>query len=113
MPVWSPGDYHVQNFVKNVADLTAEGSGTAQKIDANTWEIGTDGKEMVSLSYSLPNTPPGFFSENVRVESTWAFVNGPAAYMYVVGHKQDPVALNVQTPEGWEIATPLEPTPPT
>ena len=54
-----------------------------------------------------PNTPPGFFSENVRVEKNYAFVNGPAALMYVQGHKEAAGHIHAVVPDDWRVAVPL------
>jgi predicted metalloprotease with PDZ domain len=120
MAVWSPGDYHVMNHAKYVQDVRAqfepitggksrEADPVVAHPDANTWEVPLKGQDVVRVTYSLPNTPPGFFSENVRCEATYAFYNGPATYMYVVGHKSDPTMLQVALPDGWKYTyTPLQ-----
>jgi predicted metalloprotease with PDZ domain len=114
MPVWSPGDYHVMNhgrFVRDFAAFAAKDKPlTVTRPDENTWDVTTEGEDAVRVRYSLPVTPPGFFSENVMVRDRYAFYNGPATYMYVVGHKQDPATLRIRLPQGWKGATtPLEP----
>jgi predicted metalloprotease with PDZ domain len=111
MAVWSPGDYHVMNHAKYVRDVRArqaEGSSRDEAAranvthpDENTWLVETGGGDALEITYTLPNTPPGYFSENVRVERTYAFYNGPATYLYVAGHKSDPATLRVALPEGW------------
>jgi predicted metalloprotease with PDZ domain len=114
MPVWSPGDYHVQNHGKYVQDFHATTPKdkvlTVTHPDQNTWQVETGGENEVEVIYSLPNTPMGFFSENVNVREKHAFYNGPSTFMYVVGHKHDPVTLHISPPEGWSrAAVPLEP----
>jgi len=117
MPVWSPGDYHVQNHGRHVRDLRAEDPNekrlTVTRPDEHTWEIETDGADEIRVTYHLPNTPPGFFSENVQVNERYAFYNGPATYLYIVGHKEDPATVHVALPKGWEkVLVPLDPLPP-
>ncbi len=116
MPVWSPGDYHVQNHARYVRNLRAWDGSPADahplvvtRPDPNTWEIAPADAKWITLTYSLPDTPPGIFGENVRLQDQRAFVNGPAAYLYLVGHKDAPTALTVHLPEGWRVETPLEP----
>jgi predicted metalloprotease with PDZ domain len=114
MPVWSPGDYHVQNHGKYVQDFRAttpkDKALAVTRPDQNTWQVKTGGEDVVEVTYSLPNTPRGFFTENVDVREKHAFYNGPATFMYVVGHKQDPVTLHVTLPAAWgRVAVPLEP----
>ena len=109
MPAWSPGEYRIQNFARHIEAMQTAGGGTVRRVDANTWEVRTEGQESVTLSYALPNMPPGLFTENMRIADTWAFVHGPAAFLYVVGHSEAPITLTVQPPLGWQVASPLEP----
>ncbi|MGC8669443.1 MAG: M61 family metallopeptidase [Chthonomonadales bacterium] len=111
MPRWSPGDYHVQDFaqyVRNVAARSADGSAVAvNHPDANTWQVVMPAGNLV-LSYDLPNEPPGIFCENVLVQEDFAFYNGPALYLYIVGHKNDACSVSVHLPAGWQrVLVPL------
>ncbi|MEP6757532.1 MAG: hypothetical protein ABJA67_18670 [Chthonomonadales bacterium] len=114
MPVWSPGDYHVMNhsqYVRAVSAKLVQG-GMALEVthtDANTWEVKASGDQDIEVDYSLPNTPPGYFSENVMVKANYAFYNGPSLYMYLVGGKEKAASLTLHNPEGWKKAfTPLD-----
>ncbi|HLK55436.1 MAG TPA: hypothetical protein VKU00_02670 [Chthonomonadaceae bacterium] len=101
LPVWSPGDYNLQNhaqYVQNFHAYRYEGSSIWKEIkfthpNANTWEMNTQGVDTIRLTYDIPETPPGNFSENVHFTQTQAFVNGPAALLYVVGYKEVPIRL--------------------
>lgn len=99
MPVWSPGDYHVMNHARYVADLHAYDDKTKEipvtHPDENTWDIPTHGVHLVTIHYALPETPPGYFSENIELRENLAFLNGPAVYLYVVGHKEMPVSVSI------------------
>jgi predicted metalloprotease with PDZ domain len=115
MPTWSPGDYHIQNHARFVQDIHGDcvdedAFFNVQKEDANTWTIRPRPCKGVIISYTVPNTPPGFFSENVRVEKNFAFANGPAALMYIVGRKDAPVTLLFRRlPRNWRVETALPP----
>lgn len=116
MPVWSPGDYHLQNHARYVQNVRAwEGDpADARPLvvahpDPNTWEVQTAGATRVTLMYTLPETPPGIFSENIQLRAKQAFVNGPAAYLYLVGQKDRPATLTLRLPKGWQAETSLEP----
>src|SRR5207249_2823664 len=113
MPRWSPGDYHLQEHGKYVQEESASSAPDHQngwkRLDASTWEVNTDGFATVVFSYSLPNTPPGIFSENVKITEKYAFYNGPAVYMYVVDHKNAAYSVSFDLPSGWKHVTPLEP----
>ena len=120
MPVWSPGDYYVQNHGNYVTAVTVRAGGSTKissaKLgalevthpNANTWSVSTAPSQSFVLSYTLPNTPPGHFSENVSVKDSYAFYNGAATFMYVVDHKDAPATLSISVPTGWQSAfTPL------
>lgn len=115
MPVWSPGDYHVQNHAQFVQEfhsfaVGADGSEHAlmtRHPDPNTWEIETGGATTLRVRYALPTTPPGNFSENVQLTPHFAFVNGAGALVYLVGHKDAASMLSVHLPNGWKAVTSL------
>lgn len=113
LPVWSPGDYHLQDFAQYVQNLKVYGDGNAREIkvehpDANTWKIPSAGIKHLKIVYALPKMPPGFFSENVIIGAKQGFVNGPAALMYVVGHKEWTTELDLKLPPDWIAFTPLK-----
>lgn len=118
MPVWAPGDYHIQNFALYVRNLRAgaEAEGlhplAVSHPDPNTWTITPGTAHQITVTYTLPEEPPGLFSQNAQVLPNQAFVNGPATYMYIVGHKDVPANLNIHLPPGWraEVALPSGPS---
>ena len=113
LPVWSPGDYHRQDFAQYVRNFKAYADDGAQEIqathpDADTWAIASGGRKHLRIVYSLPRMPAGFFSENVSIGAKQGFVNGPAALMYVVGHKDWTAELDLKLPTDWIAVTPLK-----
>ena len=114
MPVWSPGDYHVQNFAKYIQSFRAwDGAPddahplSVSRTDGNTWRIVGNGAKFLTLTYTLPQMPPGLFSENVQVNSRQIFLNGPAVCMYPVGRKNEPAELTFHLPQNWQAECPL------
>jgi predicted metalloprotease with PDZ domain len=110
MPVWSPGDYHVQNHPKYVQKLTAQAERkplTLEQPEEHTWRIRTEGASTVVVRYQLPQTPAGFFSENVQIRPKQVFLNGPSAYLYVVGKKHLPAQIQFVLPKEWQAVMPL------
>lgn len=110
MPVWTPGEYRVQNHARFVRNLAADNGGglTVTRPDASSWQVTPRSDAPVTVSYDLPNTPPGLFTENVHVTDRAAFYNGPATLLYVAGRASEPVSLRVTPPPGWKGAvTPL------
>src|SRR6185503_3667171 len=111
MPKWSPGRYAVFDFAKNVQEVKAREACPAgldctmpdspvTRVDDQTWrvEIARNRRAGMSLMFSYKvfgNDLSGTFSQ---LDSRHANINGGCVFMYVVNHKQDPVALSIKLP---------------
>src|SRR2546423_808234 len=112
MPRWSPGRYAVFDFAKNVQEAGASyycppdakcDSATlpAERLDTQTWRVSTKGSDGVSFFYKVfGDDLSGTFSQ---LDTHHANFNGGSVFVYVVGHKQDPLSLKVEAPAGWKI----------
>jgi len=112
MPRWSPGRYAVFDFAKNVHGAGAMGpclpnarcgrtSYPVERIDTQTWRVGTSELSEITFSYRVyADDLSGTFSQ---LDTRHANFNGASVFVYVVGHKQDPVTLSVGAPAGWKI----------
>jgi predicted metalloprotease with PDZ domain len=112
MPQWSPGRYAVFDFAKNVQEFgvkeipppnarCAEAADQLRRVDTQTWRVFMCKANSVTVSYKVfANDLSGTFSE---LDSRHANFNGGCLFMYVVNHKQDPVALSIDPPKGWRI----------
>jgi len=112
MPSWSPGRYAVFDFAKNVQEVEASGRCNPQarcgregkrvtRLDTQTWSVATDGADSVELRYKVyADDLSGTFSQ---LDGRHANFNGASVFMYVVGHKPDPVTLAVRPPHGWRV----------
>jgi predicted metalloprotease with PDZ domain len=99
IPKWSPGRYAVFDFAKNVQEFRANGLVT--RIDDQTWSVAPQGKTNINVSYKVfSNDLSGTFSQ---LDNRHANYNGGSIFMYVVGHKPDPVKLTINAPAGWRI----------
>ncbi|HKN82500.1 MAG TPA: PDZ domain-containing protein [Pyrinomonadaceae bacterium] len=99
MPKWSPGRYAVFDFAKNVQEFRANGPVT--RVDDQTWSIAPQGATTINVSYKVFGKDlSGTFSQ---LDNRHANYNGGSIFMYVVGHKPDPVKLTIQPPTGWKI----------
>src|SRR3982751_312540 len=99
MPRWSPGRYAVFDFAKNVQEFRANGPVT--RVDDQTWSVAPQGATNITVSYKVfGNDLSGTFSQ---LDSRHANYNGGSIFMYVVGHKPDPVRLTIHPPAGWKI----------
>ncbi len=104
MPSWSPGRYAIYDFSKNVQEFEARG-GQGQtlpwtKLDKQTWRV--DARRAggtVRVRYRVfANDLNGTFSQ---FDTSHANLNGASIFMYLVGHKSDPLTLSVDFPADW------------
>jgi predicted metalloprotease with PDZ domain len=104
MAKWSPGRYGVFDFAKNVQEVRAVAAGAARpvsRINDQTWSVSPLGATSLNVSYKVfGNDLDGTFSQ---LNARHANYNGGSIFMYVVGHKPDPVKLTIQAPAGWKI----------
>jgi len=114
MPKWSPGRYAVFDFAKNVQEFHALGGVCPQagprcmlpdfpltRVDEQTWRVETMNTHSLTVKYRVfADDLSGTFSQ---LNARHANFNGGCIFMYVVGHKPDPVKLNIDAPPGWRI----------
>lgn len=105
MAKWSPGRYGVFDFAKNVQEFraaAANGSTRAStRVDDQTWSVALQGDNTLTISYKVfGNDLSGTFSQ---LDARHANFNGASIFMYVVGHKPDPVKLTIDPPTGWKV----------
>lgn len=113
MPKWSPGRYAIFDFAKNVQEVQASAvvcppdakclptPAPITRIDDQTWRVQLIGSRSVTLKYKVfGDDLSGTFSQ---LDNRHANFNGASIFMYVVGHKQDPVKLFIEPPKNWRI----------
>jgi predicted metalloprotease with PDZ domain len=104
LPVWSPGRYARMDFARNVRSFAATAAGRAIPFDrenGSLWRVYPAGARRVQVRYEVfANDLSGTFSVIDTAHANW---NGAGLFMYVVGHKPDPVRLSVTIPAGWHI----------
>ncbi|MFN2603466.1 MAG: hypothetical protein ABR582_11995, partial [Gemmatimonadaceae bacterium] len=114
LPAWTPGEYEIDNFVRNVTQFAAtEGSSPAtwNKIDQDTWRIHSSraGPMRVSFDYlamSLDNAA-------AWTKPEFAFFNGTNLFLYPEGQSTEfPATVVVHTVPTWKIATGMTQTSP-
>src|SRR5579859_2447614 len=117
LPAWSSGRYAIYNFAKNVKEFeVSDGSGRPlpwTQPDKQTWRVDTQNSAgTVRARYRVyANDLNGSFSQ---FDSSHLNLNGASVYMYVDGHKQDPLTLTVDelpamTPS-WKIVSGFSPS---
>jgi len=106
MPAWAPGRYAIYDFAKNVQQFEATGQQNQAlpwtKVDKQTWHVTTSNAGgRVHVRYRIyGNDLTGSFSQ---FDASHANVNGACVYMYVNGHKQDPLTLTIEGPSDWKV----------
>ena len=105
LPVWSPGRYAKMDFARNVQEFsatTADGRTLRwDKTNGSRWVVATEGARSVRVRYRVfANMLSGTFSVLDTAHANW---NGASLFMYVEGHKPNPVSLDVEPPAGWQV----------
>jgi predicted metalloprotease with PDZ domain len=106
MPAWSPGRYAIYDFAKNVQEFEATGAQGQSlawtSLDKQTWRVDLrQAGGIVKARYRVfANDLNGTFSQ---FDSTHANLNGPSIFMYVAGHRPDPLTLTVDAPKDWQL----------
>src|SRR5262249_38157520 len=103
MPAWTPGQYAILNYARNVQRFTAAANrGDALKwepLDKQTWRIQKQPNDDVPSPYE-------FYPLDSNDER--AALPPPAVFMYVVGQTRAPVNVKFETPSHWRVYTGLE-----
>lgn len=108
MPAWAPGRYAIYDFAKNVQEFSAQAADSHPlpwiKIDKQTWQVDSSRAcGTVQVDYEVyANDLTGSFSQ---IDSEHANLNGPSVFMYVDGHKADPITLKIDPPPKWKVVS--------
>jgi predicted metalloprotease with PDZ domain len=109
----SPGRYAVHEFAKNVFQISGEdGTGKVLKFTRPTvdeWDFaGHNGTVKVTYRIFGDHADGTYFG----VDTTHAHLNMPAAFLWAIGHDNDPIEVTFVPPSGlnWKIATQLFPS---
>ena len=107
----SPGRYAVHEFAKNVYAVSAtNGAGQPLQLtrrDPYSWGVAShDGT--INFRYTIfGDRVDGTF---LGIDQTHVHMNMPATFAWVDELDTAPVTLSLRVPEGWRVATQLEPT---
>jgi predicted metalloprotease with PDZ domain len=107
LPIWTPGDYEVSWFARNVSRFAATSRGkplTWDKSTPNTWRIVTDNGGPVTVEFH-------YKADTLDNAQSWAredflLFNGTNLFLYPEGRALDfPATVTVQTEESWRVIT--------
>lgn len=112
IPAWCPGFYFLLDYPAKMFDAKATSSDGAilpvERPNRHTWRVRTRPGSKVTLSYRVLGDDAGLGFFGVSVKPHTAFVNGPAAFVYIEGRKDEAALLKVQLPDEWDVATGME-----
>jgi predicted metalloprotease with PDZ domain len=106
IPAWAPGRYAIYDFAKNVQEFAATDLQDQRlawdKLDKQTWRVvARQAGGTVKIRYKVfANDLSGSFSQ---FDTSHASLNGASIFMYIAGHKPDPVTLSVEAPAQWKL----------
>ncbi|MBU0918172.1 M61 family metallopeptidase [Aquabacterium parvum] len=110
LPVWIPGSYLVREFARHLTPLQARQGGAdceVEQIDKATWEVTTDGRSTLSVSYEVHA-----FDTSVRaafLDARRGFFNGTSVFLRAEGFEAKPHRVRIGgLPKGWQVATALQ-----
>ena len=107
LPIWTPGDYEVSWFARNVSRFGATSRGkplTWDKSTPNTWRIVTDNGGPVTVEFH-------YKADTLDNAQSWAredflLFNGTNLFLYPEGRTLDfPATITVQTEDSWRVIT--------
>lgn len=114
IPAWCPGYYVLLNYEQDIENVVATDSqGNLLKvtlIGKRTWRVSNPDPVETVLEYDVNCRDTGYGFFRCYMDENNAFINGPACFMYLEGHKEKPVTLTVHIPPNWQIATGLQRT---
>lgn len=114
LPVWTPGDYEVTNFARNVSQFAATSRGKPlswDKTTPSTWRIVTENGGPVTVEFH-------YKADSLDNAQSWAredflLFNGTNLFMYPEGRALDyPATVAVQTEDAWRVLTGMNQTGP-
>ncbi|MDQ3072984.1 MAG: M61 family peptidase, partial [Bacteroidota bacterium] len=109
LPSWRPGRYELANYAQNIQRWNVygrqENALAFRKLNKDLWEVNCEGKEEVTVRYT-------YYANQLDagasyVDGTQLYINPVNCCIYVPERILEPCSLNVDVPEGYEIATAL------
>ena len=119
IPRWAPGAYRLVDFASRLRNVTVVTSAGETRVA----DSALAGKSVWPAPDASPLSVPGG-TLDVRYEvagdsspnnraflrGSGALLDGPATYLYLLGHTLAPARVHLDVPSGWRIVTGLRPT---
>lgn len=110
LPSWTPGSYMIREYARHVQAFGAEAAGAPlpwRKIAKDAWRVATGGHAQVTVRYNVYANE--LTVRTSHLDGSHGYFNGTTVFMYVPGRTNEPLALDVEAPAGWQVTTGLEP----
>ncbi len=107
LPAWTPGDYEIKNFARNVSGFSASQNETPiewNKSDYDSWSVRPAGAGRVLVSFD-------YEADTLDNSQSWSrpdflLFNGTNLFMYPEGRSLDfGATVSIATERGWKVLT--------
>ena len=107
LPIWTPGDYELSYYARNVSQFSAISRGKAltwDKSGPSTWRIVTENGGPVTVAFH-------YRADSLDNAQSWTredflLFNGTNLFLYPEGRGTDfPASVSVQTEDSWRVIT--------
>ncbi len=113
LPVWRPGRYAINDHAGTVRRVRAEDGDrralAIEKTAKSSWRVRTAGAKTVRVHYDLYAN--SLADRTRHADDTHAFLSGSSVFMYAEERRAEPVRVTIDAPDGWRVATGLDPDP--
>ncbi|MBD2714298.1 M61 family metallopeptidase [Microvirga sp. STR05] len=107
LPAWRPGRYELQNFAQKiqrveVVDAASQDVLPTRKLTKDRWEVASAKGRTVQVRYN-------FYAHQMDAGGSWLdetqlYLNPVQGFMYVEGRQHEPCQVQLQLPDGWQLA---------
>ena len=104
LPNWRTGRYEIlplANGLRQVVAKTADGKTVPiHKTDKSTWQLSLSAGVPFEISYELYANELGLRTRHI--DDSHAYLNGSAVFVYSPEFRDNPVAVSLDVPTGWQ-----------
>lgn len=107
LPAWRPGRYEIQNFAQKIQRVEAIDAASQEvlalrKLTKDRWEIAGGAGRTVQVHYN-------FYAHQMDAGGSWLdesqlYLNPVQGFMYIEGRQQEACQVQLQLPDGWQLA---------
>ncbi len=114
LPSWTPGEYEIYNFARNISSFAASQAGKDiawEKTDPDTWRVHPAGAGRITVSFE-------YKADTLDNGSSWSkrdflLFNGTNLFLYPEGLSADFTStVTLSTESGWKVVTGMQRTAP-